>query len=179
VTHEVQPAEPAVSDKPKRHWYQFSLWSVFVLMTTLGIFMAWGVHEGGRRHRAIVRLQKVGASMAFRHSFNEGAYDDNGQPPGSQCLKQLFGEFYATRVDRIELASPERFTDVEAREVTVLAELDWLAISGSRITDRGLMDIAKVKQLGRLDIEKCNVSQGAVNQLRHALPHTNIFSDYD
>lgn len=68
----------------------------FVFMTTLGILMAWGVHEGGRRHRAIVRLQKVGASMAFKHKFSDGAYDDNGKPPGSPALKQLFGEFYAT-----------------------------------------------------------------------------------
>jgi hypothetical protein len=74
---------------------------------------------------------------------------------------------------------PDGFTDVEAREVTVLTELDWLAISGSRITDKGLEDIAGLNHLGRLDIEGCKVSKEGVNRLRRALPHTNIFSDYD
>src|SRR5258706_39786 len=112
-------------------------------------------------------------------SFMTAHTTENGEPPGSLVLKQVFGEFYATRIDQIELLNPEAFTDVEAREVAVFIELDWLAISGSRITDKGLEDIARLKHLGRLDIEGCKVSKEAVKQLRRALPDTNIFSDDD
>jgi hypothetical protein len=78
------------SHKPKRRWYQFSLRTFFVSMTAFGIFLAWGVHEGGRRHRAIHRLQKVGASLAFEHEFHDGTFYVNDEPPGSPLLKQVF-----------------------------------------------------------------------------------------
>jgi hypothetical protein len=37
VSHEVQPAELAMNDKPKRRWFQFSLWSLFVVVTLFSI----------------------------------------------------------------------------------------------------------------------------------------------
>jgi len=40
VTYEVQPAEPAVSDKPKRRWYQFSLGALLALMTIICVYVA-------------------------------------------------------------------------------------------------------------------------------------------
>jgi hypothetical protein len=39
VNHEVQPAEPDVSDNPKRRWYQFSLLTMLVVLTLLCVFV--------------------------------------------------------------------------------------------------------------------------------------------
>src|SRR5258706_4379963 len=177
--HEVQPAEPAVSDQPKRRWYQFRLRTFFVVLTAMCALLAWGLHEGGRRNRTINKLQNAGATLALEHKFNNGDYREHEEPPGSPLLKLLFGEFYATRVSQIELFHPETFTDAQVREIAILTELDWLAISGSRITDEGLEAIAKLPNLGRLDIETCKVSEQAVKKLRRALPNTRVFSDYD
>jgi hypothetical protein len=49
LTNEVQPAEPAVSDKSKRRWYQFSLWEFFVMMAVVGLGLSVGAEWG--RHR--------------------------------------------------------------------------------------------------------------------------------
>jgi hypothetical protein len=38
---EVQPAEPAVSDKPKRRWYQLSLRMLIALLTASCVFFWW------------------------------------------------------------------------------------------------------------------------------------------
>src|SRR5258706_13041901 len=40
--HEVQPAEPAVSDKPKRRWYQFSVSSLLLVVTLSAITTGFG-----------------------------------------------------------------------------------------------------------------------------------------
>jgi hypothetical protein len=41
VTHEVQPAErDAVSEKPKRRWYQFSLKTLLVAFSILAVLSA-------------------------------------------------------------------------------------------------------------------------------------------
>ena len=41
MTHEVQPAEPAVSEKPKRRWFQFSLRTMLLAITSAGILCGW------------------------------------------------------------------------------------------------------------------------------------------
>jgi hypothetical protein len=45
VNHEVQPAEPAVSDKPKRRWFQFSLRTMFIVITISAAGGAWWNHR--------------------------------------------------------------------------------------------------------------------------------------
>jgi hypothetical protein len=42
VNHEVQPAEPAVSDKPKRRWFQFSLKTLLFAITVIGLLLGAG-----------------------------------------------------------------------------------------------------------------------------------------
>src|SRR5436190_3472864 len=37
--HEVQPAEPDVSEKPKRRWFQFSLRAMLIVMTLVAIVL--------------------------------------------------------------------------------------------------------------------------------------------
>ena len=46
VTHEVQPAEPAVNDKPKRRWFQFSLRTAFFAFPAIAFgASAWWQHR--------------------------------------------------------------------------------------------------------------------------------------
>ena len=167
-------------EKQKRRWYQFSLRALLIGVAAVCAVFAWGIQVGGRRHQIICRLQKEGAGLAFRHQFDDsGTYLPSAKPPGMSVLKLVFGEFYAAQVRSIELARPKAFTDAEAREVAHLSELNWLAISNSEITDRGLEHLAKLRNLGRLDIEGCHVSKGAVQRLGETLPATRIFSDYE
>jgi hypothetical protein len=117
--------------------------------------------------------------VEFRHRFDEHGFHPEGRPPGPSLLKRALGEYYASSVYRVELRSPERFTDEQAAQAAVFKEMDWLAISDSRVTDAGLKHIATLKSLGRLDIEGCLVSEEAVRELRRALPKTAIYSDFD
>lgn len=169
-----------MSETPKRRWYQFSMRALFIGVAAACALLACGIQVGGRRHQIICRLQKEGAGLAFRHQFDDsGTYLPSAKPPGMSVLKLVFGEFYAAQVRSIELGRPKAFADGEAREVALLSELDWLAISNSQITDRGLQHLAKLRNLGRLDIEGCHVSKAAVQRLGETLPATRIFSDYE
>ena len=63
MTREVQPAEPAVSDKPKRRWYQFSLRTLLLAMTFAGIVfgtvLPWRVHRQFCLSRAELHRSKL------------------------------------------------------------------------------------------------------------------------
>src|SRR5436189_4677976 len=37
----MQPAEPAVSEKPNRHWYQFSLRTVLLAFVVMAVAASW------------------------------------------------------------------------------------------------------------------------------------------
>jgi hypothetical protein len=54
------PAEPAVSDKPKRRWYQFSLRFLLVLTLLVGIGCAWWHHQIRRRERVELAVRLLG-----------------------------------------------------------------------------------------------------------------------
>jgi len=94
-------------------------------------------------------------------------------------MKRLFGEYYQTRVFQIEVVPPGKFTDSDCKVITVFKELDWLAASGTDLTDEGLKQLRALSNLGRLDVEGCRITDQAVAKLRRALPNTAIYSDFD
>ena len=156
-------------------YYQFSVGTFFLGVATLCIVLGWGLSIAQRRTIAIHSLQKKDASLLFEHRTS---HSENMPLPGSPVIKLVCGDFYAARLKQIELRHPHLFTDNDLKQLMVFDELDWLAISESSITDDGLKHISALKNLGRLDIEGCDVSKAAVDELRNALPRTKIWSDY-
>jgi len=89
------------------------------------------------------------------------------------------GEYSQSRVIQIEVVPPAKFTDSDCQMITVFQELDWLAASGTELTDEGLKHLGSISNLGRLDVEQCRITGQAVAKLRRALPNTAIYSDFD
>ena len=60
VACEVQPAEPAVSEKPKHRWYQFSLRMLLVIPLLVGVSIGfWGYHREYCLHQAEIHSQRL------------------------------------------------------------------------------------------------------------------------
>lgn len=163
-----------------RRLMRFSLSGLLIAMSMICIALAWGVNEGRRRHRTIVNLQRSGLVLFFEHQgAGTGTYYSNAEPPGSPFFKQLFGEYYDSRVIQIEAVPSSPFTDAHADQIRVFQELDWLAANDSTLTDEGLKCLAALRHLGRVDVERCRITPAGVAELRRALPNTDIYSDYD
>src|SRR5436190_10979545 len=61
--HEMQPAESAVNDKPKRRWYQFSLLTMLVVLTLTSVplgYIAWEREECRRGTSICAQITKLG-----------------------------------------------------------------------------------------------------------------------
>ncbi len=61
--HEARPAEPAMSNKPKRRWYQFSLKALLCLMLVVGCGLGWFTYHlrlARNRQIAIAECEKEG-----------------------------------------------------------------------------------------------------------------------
>ena len=58
MTHEVQPKEPAVSNKPMRRWFHFSIRDLLWLTVVVALAVAWWV-EARRSHQLLIRALKA------------------------------------------------------------------------------------------------------------------------
>ena len=66
-------------------------------------------------------------------------------------------------------------TDTGIAELEGLQQLETLLLNGITITDAALESLKKLKSLRLLDLTYCDeLSQGAVNELRAALPNTQV-----
>ena len=87
-------------------------------------------------------------------------------------------KFYGGKVHLLELNAET--TDIELKHLTgmadVLAEEVELTFSHSQITDVGLKELAKMKNLVLLDLEKTQVTDAGVAELKKALPNCTIRS---
>ena len=85
-------------------------------------------------------------------------------------------KFYGGKVHLLELNAET--TDIELKHLTgmadVLAEEVELTFSHSQITDVGLKELAKMKNLVLLDLEKTQVTDAGVAELKKALPNCSI-----
>jgi hypothetical protein len=158
---------------------RFRLSGLFIAVSVICVGLAWGVNEGRRRHRTIVNLQREGVGLFFKHQgAGTGTYRPNAKPPGLPFIKQMLGEYYNTRVIQIETVPLGKFSDSDAKEIKVFQELDLLAANDSELTDEGLKHLAALRNLGRLDVERCRVTREGIAELRRALPKTDIYSDF-
>jgi len=119
VTHEVQPAEHAVSDKPKRRWYQFSLKTLLVVFTLASVSLGWLTYERNevqKRETAIARIKELGGRVYF----------DEEKPFRRIWIVPLFGHraFYEVRAVDLD---ETKVTDTDLAHLAGLTKLDLLS----------------------------------------------------
>ena len=56
--------------------------------------------------------------------------------------------------------------------------LQWLAVGGDKVTDAGLVDLKNLKGLQTLDVVFSSITESGVEELRKALPNTDISSPF-
>ncbi len=71
-----------------------------------------------------------------------------------------------------------KITDVGLKEVAKLRQLTLLDLTGTQITDAGLKEVAKLQKLKELDLTNAKtVTKEGVAELQKALPKCRIISN--
>jgi hypothetical protein len=137
--------------RPKRSWLQFSLRTIFIVMTLAAAGLAWVASERAqsRRERAIAQqLTDGGAEVDFIGLFDDPNLWWGPQPWWCNQLGDLLGR-------RVVLVrqSPSSPTDL-----TPLAEcqnLSWLELNDTQVSD--LRPLAGLRKLGVLYVSRSPV----------------------
>ena len=167
--------------KPRWRWAQFSLATMFVVVTVICVWLTMACSRNNQKHRAITAIENVGGSISYDYQWGtSGAFLADAKPPGPQCLRYLFGELYCAELVEIQLFSaphshPSEFTDAEAAKLGALSRLRWLVLMDTAVTDAGLQHLRDLGNLERLDLEGAMVTDAGVDELQRALPNCKIY----
>ncbi len=183
---------------PKRRWCQYSLRSLFVLMTIVALISAWA-EDYLRRQWALEEfadnLYRRGLSVSYYGELV--AVSTSSYPPrvndaslellkGSKlvgavdlhgCVKVtdsgLASLGSCTNLEKMYLTDM-RFTDAGLAHLKDLAKLETLFLVGTPISDAGLPHLKSLTHLSTLDIRFTQVTDEAVKKLQEALPNCRI-----
>lgn len=159
---------------PSRKWFQYSLRSFLLLMTSGCIILGWYSESGRRRREAIDAIKSMGAlvrhpsefpgspyTVIFRQSAVERKDSSLDLPPGFQGGLCSIGP-------QITL------TNEGLRYVGRLTDIQQLLIVRVPITDSGLTWLRPLRKLTRVQFEDTYVTAAGVAQLQKALPTCQI-----
>ena len=163
-----------MKDKPKRRWYQYSLRSLFVLMTLFALVCSWYAYEmqkAAKRRAAIAEIEKLGGEVQY---YDPSDPATPGKPPRwFSWLRQLHGDEHLGNAVGVFFWNTQT-TDAGLEHLKDLPKLSLLYLRSTQITNAGLEHLKSLKNLILLDIKGTQVTDEGVEKLQEALPYCTI-----
>ena len=159
---------------------QFTLRALLVTILVVGGAIGLYASPLLARSRAIRDLEALGASITYDYQWgHDGAWRPKARAPGAAWLKRLLGENYCASPLEVQLfadtkMAPHRFTDEDAGRVAALAELKWLVLMDTQLTDGGLRRLARLSKLEGLDLEGSRVTEAGVQEFERSMPNVRV-----
>jgi len=167
---EPQPAAP----RPKRHWFQYSLRTLLLLMLLASIGMSWlavKMQQARRQREAVEAIQKLGGQVWYDYEVQQSGNPLPGAgPPGPAWLRNLLGEDILARVVYVSFFRSSSVTDAGLERLKGLTQLQELYLGVTQVSDAGLEHLKGLTQLQQLYFFDTKVTDEGVKKLQQALP---------
>jgi hypothetical protein len=169
----------------KVRFLQYSLATLFLSVTAVGLVLAPWVNRAHHQQRVIADVERLGGSVTFEHELS-GAYNskipswlqawlspdyyrtvrgidlERQQPLSDELLQRI-----SQLPDVAELSLREdQLTDDSLRHVGRMRKLKGLRIGFNPITDKGLVHLADLDELLLLDLCVTQVTDDGLRQLQ-------------
>ena len=179
-----EPTNP----KPRRRWRQFSLRTLFVLLTVACVGLAWlgrKAYRAWEQNEAVEWVWEMGGSVSYDDEFDED------EVPSLVSVVQLLATPYfqeasdvdmhgrqvkdVTALAKLESLHNLSLDNTNVSNLTPLAELtslERLSLNNTHVSD--LTPLAELTSLQELSLRNTPVSEEQVKKLRQALPNCSI-----
>jgi Leucine-rich repeat (LRR) protein len=152
--------------RSKRRWLQFSLRTIFVLMTVLGLWLGITAHRARRQKEAVEAILALGGHVTYGYEVDElglprWEFDQQGRPqipdgpPVPKWLRRAFGDDYFVDVVDVALGGPD-LTDADLVHLGKLPHLRRLLVDGRQLTGDGLHYLSGLTRLETLRVWPTN-----------------------
>jgi Leucine-rich repeat (LRR) protein len=178
-----------MTDKPKLRWYQYSLRSLFVLMTLVACACSWyayEMNEAAKRRAAIEKIIEAGGKVLYYDASNP----NSGEPPAWYAwLRKLHGDEHLgnaiavgegpwTKLERLHLDRTQ-ITDAGLVHLRGLTKLEVLNLSRSPSIDgSGLVHLKDLTNLKVLYLASTQITDAGIMHLKD-LTNLEYLSLYD
>jgi hypothetical protein len=94
---------------PKRRWTQFSLWTMFAVVTVHCVWLALQVRAANRQRAAVEGIKELAGQCFYDYQLrDDGSTHGDLPPPGSKWLRDRLGIDHFANVDCVVLWDPNR-----------------------------------------------------------------------
>jgi internalin A len=158
-----------VSDRPRpksRPWWAYIRYSVrmLVLMVLVsGGVLGWLVNQARIQREAVAAIQRAGGVTLYDWEWNDGRPAQVAEPPGPRWLVDRLGVDYFGHVAHVWFREPP--SDEILAQVGHLGGLEILSLSGSRVSDAGLVHLSGLTQLKRLVLDDTRITDAGLAHL--------------
>jgi hypothetical protein len=139
-----------------RRWFQFSLKTMLVVMTLVGMGLGWLAYERNevRKGQEAIAAMEPLLAVIF----------DKEQPFRPRWLRPLLGDNSAGEVVDV-ITQSNHVTDAELVHLKGLRRLELLNIAHTEVTDAGLVQLKGLTQLRRLYFDGTEVTDAGLVHL--------------
>jgi len=181
-----------VEAKPRHRWFQFSLRSLFVVMTLFALLLGYTTHRARQQREAVEAITALGGTVIYDHQFQfdksisfisspgsmyfeatgrEWLFSNNTEPAGPQWARKWIGDEYFQDVAAVDLSwigwEWEKPTEnINVRLLGKLQGLRWLNLDGRGFTDKDLRHIKQLATLERLFLKDTHVTDEGLTYLK-------------
>ena len=153
--------------RPKRRWYQYSLRTLFVVMTLVAIACSWyayEMNEAAKRRAAIVEIEKLGGVVVYDDSSDPSGLGES--PAWYSLLRKLHGDEHLGNALAVDLMHRDTVTDAGVVNLKGLTKLRRLRLYSLQITDAGLANLKGLTNLEYLWIGGPQVADAGLVHLK-------------
>lgn len=163
--------------KPKRRWFQYSLRTLFLLVTIFAIWLGFTVHRVNRQRDAVAAIREMGGWIRYDFQISSGKFDPKAQSSIPNWLLRFVGYDFFHDVVEVNLVynddGPQRLNNPNVIYVPLkclggLPRLKALFLYDAQATDQGLAHVGRLKHLEKLYMwDASEVSDIGVQHLRN------------
>ena len=147
------------TSRPKLRWYQYSLRTLFIFVTLVCIVFGLYIGPKHRRHQAVVAIEEAGGDVQCVNA-----------PDDEWWFKRTLREFlppdWIDEVVRIDLSNRRNADEHVFAVLERFNELKVLRLSGTQITDAGLIHLTGLTGLEELDLRGTQISNAGLVHLK-------------
>ncbi|MBI3468975.1 MAG: hypothetical protein HY000_38725 [Planctomycetes bacterium] len=162
---------PTSSGLRRRHWFQFSLRTLLIVMLVIGVSLGLLVNRARRQREATSAILKAGGSVLYDYQKIADASKPNGfnpkaAPPGPDWLRNLVGAESFQEVVNVSLRD-QPITDEDLEELEKLPKLEGLDLTNTQVTSAGLVHLAGLTTLRSLGLWNTQVDDAGLQHIAH------------
>ncbi|HUY34671.1 MAG TPA: hypothetical protein VMV69_18140 [Pirellulales bacterium] len=175
--------------KPKRRWAQFSLGTMFLVVTALCVWLGLHVEAVNRQRAVVAAIRALGGECYYDYEADGNPFADS-VPPGPEWLRECLGIDHLASITAVhlykraqipralphlcklpklaalsvDLKGQPAFTDDDVAQIKALTGLARFYIAAATETDSLLAAVASLPHLETLHMYECALGD---NGLRH------------